>query len=49
VNKKNDLSFPFNQRWGMAFWNLLFLSERVPVSYSAKLNQSPHLRWLSLR
>jgi mono/diheme cytochrome c family protein len=28
VNRKNDLSFPFNQRWGMAFWNLLFLSDR---------------------
>src|ERR1700760_5133281 len=21
ANKENDLSFPFNQRWGMAFWN----------------------------
>jgi mono/diheme cytochrome c family protein len=28
LNRKNDLSFPFNQRWGMAFWNLLFLSDR---------------------
>ena len=28
ANKENNLSFPFNQRWGMAFWNLLFLSDR---------------------
>jgi mono/diheme cytochrome c family protein len=24
----NDLAFPFNQRWGMNFWNLLFFRER---------------------
>src|SRR5579863_5186180 len=28
ANKENDLSFPFNQRWGMAFWNLAFLNDR---------------------
>jgi mono/diheme cytochrome c family protein len=28
TNKENDLSFPFNQRWGMAFWNLVFLRDR---------------------
>src|ERR1700719_4488239 len=28
ANKENTLSFPFNQRWGMAFWNLAFLSDR---------------------
>jgi len=28
ANKENNLGFPFNQRWGMAFWNLLFLSDR---------------------
>jgi mono/diheme cytochrome c family protein len=26
--KKNELAFPFNQRWGMAFWNLAFLDAR---------------------
>lgn len=25
ANRTNELSFPFNQRWGMAFWNLVFL------------------------
>ncbi|WP_251977559.1 cytochrome c [Salinicola avicenniae] len=24
---ENSLSFPFNQRWGMAFWNLAFFDE----------------------
>src|ERR1700733_2689723 len=28
ANKENDLSFLFNQRWGMAFWNLAFLRDR---------------------
>ena len=28
ANKQDDLLFPFNQRWGMAFWNLAFLSDR---------------------
>jgi len=26
--KENDLSFPFNQRWGMALWNMVFLKEQ---------------------
>jgi mono/diheme cytochrome c family protein len=25
--RPNDLAFPFNQRWTLAFWNLAFLSE----------------------
>lgn len=25
--QKNDIAFPFNQRWGMYFWNLVFLDE----------------------
>ncbi len=25
--RQNALSFPFNQRWGMAFWNLVFLDQ----------------------
>ncbi|CAG9269697.1 c-type cytochrome [Paraburkholderia caribensis] len=32
-NAPNGLSFPFNQRWGMAFWNLAFFRDhRMPVS-----------------
>ncbi|MHB0777547.1 c-type cytochrome [Halomonas sp. WWR20] len=26
-NRKNDIGFPFNQRWGMALWNWLFLDD----------------------
>ncbi|WP_028238556.1 c-type cytochrome [Stutzerimonas azotifigens] len=26
-NPENDLRFPFDQRWGMALWNLLFLDD----------------------
>ncbi|WP_213880332.1 cytochrome c [Pseudomonas sp. dw_358] len=26
--KENDLSFPFNQRWGMWFWNKIFLDDQ---------------------
>ncbi|WP_407309378.1 cytochrome c [Pseudomonas sp. nanlin1] len=25
---ENDIGFPFNQRWGMAFWNALFLDDQ---------------------
>lgn len=28
ANPRNDLPFPFNQRWGMAFWNLAFFDNR---------------------
>ena len=28
ADRRDDLSFPFNQRWGMAFWDLAFLSDR---------------------
>jgi mono/diheme cytochrome c family protein len=28
ANRSNSLGFPFNQRWGMAFWNLAFLRDR---------------------
>jgi mono/diheme cytochrome c family protein len=46
ANKENDLSFPFNQRWGMAFWNLVFLSDRrfVPdPAQSAAVNRGAYL------
>lgn len=32
----NTLSFPFNQRWGMALWNLAFFHERRFVADSSK-------------
>lgn len=25
--RENHIGFPFNQRWGMVFWNLLFLND----------------------
>lgn len=28
ANRINDLSFPFNQRWGMKFWNLAFFNNQ---------------------
>lgn len=27
-NRVNSLPFPFNQRWGMSFWNIVFLDNR---------------------
>jgi mono/diheme cytochrome c family protein len=46
ANKENELSFPFNQRWGMAFWNLAFLSDRrfVPdPAQSTAVNRGAYL------
>lgn len=46
ANKQDHLSFPFNQRWGMAFWNLAFLSDRrfVPdPAQSAAVNRGAYL------
>lgn len=46
ANKENDLSFPFNQRWGMAFWNFAFLSDRrfVPdPAQSAAVHRGAYL------
>src|SRR5580658_8833884 len=46
ANKENDLSFPFNQRWGMAFWNLAFLSGRrfaPDPAQSAAVNRGAYL------
>lgn len=44
--KENDLAFPFNQRWGMMFWNAVFAdNERfVPDSkQSAEWNRGAYL------
>src|ERR1700723_1354193 len=46
ANEENDLSFPFNQRWGMAFWNLAFLRDQrfAPDSaQSAAVNRGAYL------
>jgi mono/diheme cytochrome c family protein len=45
-NKENNLSFPFNQRWGMAFWNLAFLRDRrfaPDPAQSAAINRGAYL------
>jgi mono/diheme cytochrome c family protein len=46
ANKENSLSFPFNQRWGMAFWNLAFLNNRrfaPDPAQSAAVNRGAYL------
>ncbi|MNL53101.1 Nicotinate dehydrogenase subunit B [compost metagenome] len=43
---ENKLSFPFNQRWGMMFWNMVFASSErfVPDSrQSAEWNRGAYL------
>ncbi|MEH6491533.1 cytochrome c [Halopseudomonas sp.] len=43
---ENTLSFPFNQRWGMFFWNLLFLDEgryEPDPQQSAEWNRGAYL------
>ena len=46
ADKKDDLRFPFNQRWGVAFWDLAFLRDRrfVPdPAQSAEVNRGAYL------
>ena len=46
ANKEDSLSFPFNQRWGMAFWNLAFLSDQrfaPDPAQSAAVNRGTYL------
>jgi mono/diheme cytochrome c family protein len=46
VNKEDKLSFPFNQRWGMAFWDLVFLRDQRFASdpaQSAAVNRGAYL------
>lgn len=46
ANRTNELSFPFNQRWGMAFWNLVFFNNQrfVPVAeQDDQLNRGAYL------
>ena len=39
-NKTNGLSFPFSQRWGLAFWNLVFLNDQ---RFTPNPAQSPEI------
>lgn len=32
ANKKSELNFPYNLRFGLVFWNLLFLKDSLPAS-----------------
>ncbi|WP_277963544.1 cytochrome c [Pseudomonas sp. RIT-To-2] len=44
--KENDIGFPFNQRWGMAIWNLMFAANErfVPdPQQSAEFNRGAYL------
>uniref|UniRef100_UPI0025875DC7 cytochrome c n=1 Tax=Pseudomonas sp. TaxID=306 RepID=UPI0025875DC7 len=44
--KDNDIGFPFNQRWGMALWNLMFAANErfVPdPQQSAEFNRGAYL------
>ena len=46
ANKEDSLSFPFSQRWGMAFWNLAFLSDQrfaPDPAQSAAVNRGAYL------
>jgi mono/diheme cytochrome c family protein len=46
ANKENHVRFPFNQRWGMAFWNLAFLRDRrfaPDPAQSAAVNRGAYL------
>jgi len=46
ANKEDSLSLPFNQRWGMAFWNLAFLSDQrfaPDPAQSAAVNRGVYL------
>jgi mono/diheme cytochrome c family protein len=46
VNRRNDLVFPFNQRWAMGFWNAVFFKSRrfaADPSRSARLNSGAYL------
>lgn len=36
ANRPLEMSFPFNQRWGLAIWNALFLDERTFVANPAQ-------------
>lgn len=43
---KNDIAFPFNQRWGIVYWNLLFNSNKrfeSDPTKSAEVNRGAYL------
>ncbi|EPO8100705.1 c-type cytochrome [Pseudomonas aeruginosa] len=44
--RENHIGFPFNQRWGMVFWNLLFLNDepfQADSQRSAEWNRGKYL------
>ncbi|WP_341304452.1 cytochrome c [Pseudomonas sp. TMP25] len=44
--RENHISFPFNQRWGMVFWNLLFLDDerfQADSQHSEEWNRGKYL------
>ncbi len=46
VAKDNAISFPFNQRWGMAMWNMMFADDRrfaPDPAQSAEWNRGAYL------
>lgn len=46
VNRRNDLAFPFNQRWAMGFWNAAFFKNQrfaADPSKSAQWNSGAYL------
>lgn len=46
VAQENQLNFPFNQRWGMFFWNMLFLDDKqfqTEAQHSSEWNRGKYL------
>ena len=46
AQRENHISFPFNQRWGMVFWNLLFLDDerfQADSQHSEEWNRGKYL------
>ena len=47
ANLDNDLHFPYNLRFGLAFWNMLFLKDSLPVSSKGQSAEWQHGRYLT--
>ena len=47
ANKKDDLKFPYNLRFGMLFWNMLFLEDKLPASSKGQSAQWQRGRYLA--
>lgn len=46
-NKKNDMHFPYNMRFGLVFWNLLFLKDELPASSTGQSAEWTRGRYLA--